>query len=146
MFDIGAGELLVIGVVALVVIGPKELPAVLRQAGKFTNKIRQMAGEFRSQFDEAMRESELNEAKKQIASLNPLSVVDNHIKDLNTAINSKVEMPSEQPVINSISAPADVKKAVKKRVSKPRLSVPKTVKKEPVNTIKKTKSTKQLIS
>jgi sec-independent protein translocase protein TatB len=146
MFDIGAGELLVIGVVALIVIGPKELPAVLRQAGKFTSKMRQMAGEFRSQFDEAMRESELHEAKKQIASLNPMNAVDNQIQDVNAAINAKVEMPSDLPVMNSISAPIDVQKTVKKRASKPKLSEPKIVKKEPVNTVKKTKSTKQLNS
>jgi sec-independent protein translocase protein TatB len=69
MFDIGAGELLVIGIVALVVIGPKELPGVLRQVGKFSGKMRQMAGEFRSQFDEAMREAELEDTRKQLTGL-----------------------------------------------------------------------------
>ena len=50
MFDIGWGELLVIGVVALIVIGPKELPGVLRSLGHWMGKIRRMAAEFQGQF------------------------------------------------------------------------------------------------
>ena len=69
MFDIGASELLVIGVVALVVIGPKELPGVLRTVGKTVGKVRQMAGEFQSQFSEAMREAEMDEARKKVAEI-----------------------------------------------------------------------------
>ncbi|MBU3730878.1 MAG: twin-arginine translocase subunit TatB [Beijerinckiaceae bacterium] len=69
MFDIGASELLVIGVVALVVIGPKELPGVLRTVGKTVGKVRQMAGEFQSQFSEAMREAEMDEARKKVADI-----------------------------------------------------------------------------
>src|SRR5512140_1424629 len=70
MFDIGWGELLVIGVVALIVIGPKELPAVLRAVGQWTGKIRRMAGEFQSQFQEALREAEMSDLKKQVDELN----------------------------------------------------------------------------
>jgi sec-independent protein translocase protein TatB len=70
MFDIGWGELLVIGVVALVVIGPKELPGVLRTIGHWTTKIRRMAGEFQNQFQEAMREAEMADLKKQVDELN----------------------------------------------------------------------------
>ena len=58
MFDISWGELLIIGVVALVVIGPKELPSVLRTTGLWMGKIRRMANEFQDQFREAMREAE----------------------------------------------------------------------------------------
>ena len=69
MFDIGWGELVVIGIVALVVIGPKELPTVMRTMGQWMGKIRRMASEFQGQFQEAMRESELADLKKQIDSL-----------------------------------------------------------------------------
>jgi sec-independent protein translocase protein TatB len=69
MFDVGWSELVVIGVVALIVIGPKELPAVLRAVGQWTTKIRRMAGEFQSQFQEAMREAEMSDLKKQVAEL-----------------------------------------------------------------------------
>jgi sec-independent protein translocase protein TatB len=64
MFDIGSGELIVIGVVALVAIGPKELPGVLRMVGQWVAKARRMASEFQSQFHEAMREAEMADIKK----------------------------------------------------------------------------------
>ena len=66
MFDIGWGELLVIGIVALVVIGPKELPGVLRMLGQGMTKVRRMASEFQNQFQEAMREAEMSDLKKQV--------------------------------------------------------------------------------
>ena len=66
MFDIGWSELVVIGVVALIVIGPKELPAVLRTVGQWMGKIRRMASEFQGQFQEAMREAEIADLKKQV--------------------------------------------------------------------------------
>jgi sec-independent protein translocase protein TatB len=64
MFDIGWSELVVIAVVALIVIGPKELPGVLRMVGQWMGKARKMAGEFQGQFQEAMREAEMADLKK----------------------------------------------------------------------------------
>ncbi len=69
MFDIGWGEFLVIGIVALIVIGPKELPGVLRTLGQGMTKIRRMASEFQGQFNEAMREAEMSDIKKQVDEL-----------------------------------------------------------------------------
>ena len=66
MLDISWTEFLLIGVVALIVIGPKELPAVLRTLGQWTRKVRSMAAEFQSQFQEAMREAEMADLKKDI--------------------------------------------------------------------------------
>src|SRR5690242_4397423 len=66
MFDIGWGELLVIGMVALIVIGPKELPGTLRMLGQWMGKVRRMAGEFQNQFHDAMREAELHDLKKEV--------------------------------------------------------------------------------
>jgi sec-independent protein translocase protein TatB len=66
MFDIGWSELVLIGIVALIVIGPKELPTALRTAGLWMGKVRRMAGEFQGQFQEAMREAEMAELKKQV--------------------------------------------------------------------------------
>ena len=63
MFDIGWSELLVIAVVALIAIGPKELPGVLRMVGQWMAKARKMAGEFQGQFQEAMREAEMADLK-----------------------------------------------------------------------------------
>src|SRR3954466_16277196 len=69
MFDIGWSELLVIGVVALIAIGPKELPGALRTLGLWMGKIRRMASDFQGQFQEAMREAEMADLKKQFDSL-----------------------------------------------------------------------------
>jgi sec-independent protein translocase protein TatB len=66
MFDIGWSEFLVIGIVALIAIGPKELPSVLRAVGQWVGKIRSMAADFQGQFQEAMREAEMSDLKKQV--------------------------------------------------------------------------------
>ena len=66
MFGIDSPELLVIAIVALVVIGPKELPGMLRSWGKWMSKTRAMASEFRGHVDEMVRQSELDEVKKQL--------------------------------------------------------------------------------
>ena len=66
MFEIGWSELLLIGIVALIAIGPKELPGALRTLGQWMGKLRRMASEFQGQFQEAMREAELADLKKQV--------------------------------------------------------------------------------
>lgn len=66
MFDIAWSEMVLIGAVALVVIGPKDLPKALRTVGQTVGKIRRMASEFQGQFNEAMREAELADLKKQV--------------------------------------------------------------------------------
>jgi sec-independent protein translocase protein TatB len=69
MFDFSMGEIVVIGAVALIVIGPKELPGVLRAVGHWTTKVRRMASEFQGQFQEAMREAEMADLKKDVDTL-----------------------------------------------------------------------------
>jgi sec-independent protein translocase protein TatB len=69
MFDISWSEFLLIGVVALIVIGPKELPAVMRTLGQWTRKVRGMASEFQNQFQEAIREAEMADLKKEVDDL-----------------------------------------------------------------------------
>jgi sec-independent protein translocase protein TatB len=91
MFDIDAGKLLIIGVIALVVLGPKELPRVLRQVGAIIGKMRRMAGEFQTQFMDAMKESEMEELKKDVQKIadqarvdinyDPVSTTDREIRD-----------------------------------------------------------------
>jgi sec-independent protein translocase protein TatB len=66
MFGIGWSEFVVIGVVALIAIGPKELPGVLRAIGQWTGKIRRMANEFQGQFQEALREAEMADVRKEL--------------------------------------------------------------------------------
>lgn len=69
MFDIAWSEFLVVAVVALVVVGPRDLPALLRTVGKTVASLRRMAGEFQSQFHEAMREAELDDLKNEVTGL-----------------------------------------------------------------------------
>ena len=73
MFDIGGLELLVVAVILIVVVGPKELPAMLRVFGRTVSKVRGMAAEFRGQFDEALREAELDEVRKAASDLGKLN-------------------------------------------------------------------------
>ena len=70
MFDMSWGEMMVIGAVALIVIGPKDLPKTLRTVGNMVSKIRRLAADFQGQFNEAMREAELDDVKRQIQGVN----------------------------------------------------------------------------
>jgi len=90
MFGIDSPELLVIAIVALVVIGPKELPGLLRSWGKWMAQMRGMAAEFRGHVDEMVRQSELDEVKKQLEggasgldlkSLDPTQQIKSHIQE-----------------------------------------------------------------
>jgi sec-independent protein translocase protein TatB len=83
MLDLGWGEILVIAIVLILVVGPKDLPRVLRGFGRTMNKVRAMAGEFRSQFDEALKEAELDEVRKTVSDARKL----NPTKDLRDAMN-----------------------------------------------------------
>lgn len=67
MFDLDPGKLIVIGVVALIAIPSKDLPRVLRTLGQYSGRMRRMAAEFQEQFMEALRESELENIKKDMA-------------------------------------------------------------------------------
>lgn len=76
MLEVGWSEMLVIAIILIVVVGPKDLPRMLRTFGNFTSKMRGMANDFRKQFDEAMKEADLEEVKNavnQVRNLNPAS-------------------------------------------------------------------------
>ena len=76
MLDFDASKLLIIGVVALVVIGPKDLPRVLRQVGQMVGKLRRMAGEFQGQFMDAMKEADLQDLRDEVAKLKNTASLD----------------------------------------------------------------------
>jgi sec-independent protein translocase protein TatB len=83
MFDIGWTEMLVIAIVMIVVVGPKDLPRMLRTFGKTTAKLRSMAGDFQKQFNEALKEAELDDVKKSVDSLRGLNPAAEIKKQLN---------------------------------------------------------------
>jgi sec-independent protein translocase protein TatB len=113
MFDIGWGELLLIGVVALIVIGPKELPGTLRTLGQWMGKLRRMASEFQGQFQEAMREAELADLKKQVddmtsqaqsyANFDPVSEVRKEFESTQQQIESAI---TDKPQPDAPGTPA----------------------------------------
>jgi sec-independent protein translocase protein TatB len=76
MFDLDAGKILVVGVVALLVIGPKDLPRVLRTVGQTVGRMRRMASEFQNQFMEAIKEADLEEVKKEISAIQAQAAID----------------------------------------------------------------------
>lgn len=102
MFDIGWSELLVIGVVALLVVGPKELPALLRTIGRYVGMIKRQANEFRAQFDEAMRETEFDQLRKEVASLK--SEAETSLRSAEQSVKS--ELDDAKSELDSISAAA----------------------------------------
>jgi sec-independent protein translocase protein TatB len=104
MFDIGWPELLVVAIVLIVVVGPKDLPPMLRAFGRTTKKLRAMASEFRGQFDEALREAELDDVKKTFddaRKLNPMQTIRDAVnplkdtaKDIKADLEKAVKTPS----------------------------------------------------
>jgi sec-independent protein translocase protein TatB len=100
MFDIGWTELLVIAVVAIVVIGPKDLPRALRTLGQWTAKMKRMAQEFRSQFTEAIREAELDAVQRdleQITALDPLGEIRQAAEKTSDDIRRDLEKTAPPP-------------------------------------------------
>jgi len=100
MLDMSWGEIMVIGAVALIVIGPKDLPKALRTVGQMTGKLRRMAAEFQGQFNEAMREAELDEVKKQLQGVNDSvsSVTNtsfNPIQTIRDELKTSIEAPAK---------------------------------------------------
>ena len=97
MFDIGWSELVVIAVVALIAIGPKELPAVLRTVGAYMGKIRRMASEFQGQFQEAMREAEMADVKKSVDEMTESATKHFTDFDPNGTVRKEIESLSADP-------------------------------------------------
>ena len=91
MIDLGLEKMALIGVVALIVIGPKELPGVMRTLGQWTRKVRGMAADFQNQFQEAMREAEMTDLKKQVDDMthfDPLKDVKSGFDDMKSSLDT----------------------------------------------------------
>lgn len=108
MFDIGWTELVIIGVVALIVIGPRELPATLRTIGQAMTKLRRMASEFQGQLNDAMREAELDELRKQAEKLSSemTSGINNPLEKASSELHAMIDTPAPPSPDPSTSAPA----------------------------------------
>ena len=99
MFDVGYSEILVIAIVLIVVVGPKDLPKMLRAFGKMMTKFRTVSGEFRRQFDDALKEAELDEVRKTISDVrsldprNQLRDALNPLRDAGASLRSELNKP-----------------------------------------------------
>ena len=130
---IGGFEILVIGIVALLVVGPKDLPLLMRKIGKVMARARAMANEFRSSFDEMARQSELDELRKEVQALRTGSMVplgaeaDAAFREIRDDLNRPLDQPvmlaapDEWPDSPPVMTPLEAEPApVKKTASKPR--------------------------
>lgn len=136
MLDVGWTEILVIAIVLIIVVGPKDLPQMLRTFGRMVAKMRGMAGDFRQQFDEALREADLDDVRKTIGEaqkLNPLNTIRdavNPLRQMGDEIKADLHKstsfiatptPSVNPSESVSSAPAA---AVASEAGKPASSEP----------------------
>ena len=113
MLDIGWSELLVIAVVLIVIVGPKDLPPMIRAFGKTMASLRKMAGDFRSQFDEALKEADMDDVRQTISdvrNLNPTNSLRdamNPLRQLGNEIKSDLQKATAAPDgLSSTPAPA----------------------------------------
>ena len=111
MFDFGLsmGELMVIALVALIVVGPKDLPKMLRMVGRFVTQLRGMAGEFRRHLDSAIREAGIDEVKKEVKSMTNFTVtadIDKQMTEEFRKQNSEIKSMIEAPAKAAADAPA----------------------------------------
>ncbi len=83
--EIGATELMVIAAVALIVVGPKDLPMLLRKLGSFVARLRGMANEFRTSFDDMARQSELEDLRREVAAMRHSAAAET--SDLNSTLS-----------------------------------------------------------
>ena len=132
MFDVGYSELLVIAIVLIVVIGPKDLPKMLRAFGRMMTKFRTVSGDFRRQFDDALREAELDEVRKTIADVrnldprNQLRDAFNPLRSAAGSLRSDVENAIKPAAATTTPAPAAVMAPIAKPAEEPVKSVAKT--------------------
>jgi sec-independent protein translocase protein TatB len=111
MFDFGLsmGELMVIALVALIVVGPKDLPRMLRMVGRFVTQLRGMAGEFQRHLDSAIREAGIDEVKKEVKSMTNFTVtadIDKQITEEFRKQSSEIKSMIDAPAKTAAHAPA----------------------------------------
>lgn len=130
MFDIGWSELVLIGVVALVAIGPKELPGVLRMVGQWMGKARKMAAEFQGQFQEAMREAEMADLKKSFDEVKEAAsgfTGGNLMTSLQKDVSDALRVDAlDKPVETSTTAEAEAPTTSTETVTTPEAPTPET--------------------
>lgn len=161
--DIGASELMVIALVALIFVGPKDLPMMLKKLGQFTSKMRRMAADFRTSFDDMARQSELEDLRREVEEMranathamdDPIGI-DSTLRETIDEIDAAMvggepyELPPE-PVVTEVPKPPRKRPASKKAAAadtgvaeKP---APKTARKPSTSASAKAPSTKRAVA
>lgn len=106
----GFAELLFVAIVALIVVGPKDLPIMMRKLGQFVAKGRSMANEFRAAFDDIARQAELDELRKEIESLkreNAVNEAANELRAVEQDINQQVLKNEAEQAKAAAASPAE---------------------------------------
>lgn len=106
MFDIGMSEVLVIAVVAIIVVGPKDLPGLLKTAARYMGQLRSMARDFQSQVNDAIRESELDSVRdtmKSVSNINPLNDIKNEVSNYMDSARAFDAPDEEAPMSSSVA-------------------------------------------
>jgi sec-independent protein translocase protein TatB len=137
MFELDWGKLVIIGIVALIAIGPKELPTVLRTLGQWMGKIKRMANEFQGQFQEALREAEMADLKKQaddlhstvkdFTSFDPMADAQKAVERAAEGAGEPASATTETPVVAAPATPAEAAQVL------PPIDVPMPIEPEPVS-------------
>lgn len=107
MLDIGWTELLVVSVILIVVVGPKDLPPMLRAFGKMTTRLRKTAGEFRAQFDEALRESELDDIRNTVNDVKKLNPAESLREAINPLRQMGQDIKSDLQKVTRVDSPVE---------------------------------------
>jgi sec-independent protein translocase protein TatB len=136
MFDFGLsmGELMVIALVALIVVGPKDLPKMLRTVGRFVTKLRGMAGEFQRHLDSAIREAGIDEVKKEVTSMTNFTVTDDINKQMTEEFrkqSSEIKSMIDAPAKTASEEPAKAANDLPPKLAEPDAAIAETVRPEP---------------
>jgi sec-independent protein translocase protein TatB len=137
----GAFEMLLIGAIALIVVGPKDLPMLMRKVGQFTAKMRGLAAEFRASFDEMARQSELDELRKEVEALRTgtyaapaVAEIEQHLSGVSAYRSGypspqpeALPAPTETPVSDAASDPAPKPKKPRAKKIAPISAAPETI-------------------
>ena len=109
--EVGGSELLMIAAIALIVVGPKDLPILMRKVGKAMGRMRAMAAEFRASFDEMARQSELEELRKEVEAmraerLDPVRMAEEHLGYADQIMRPLDHTPEPEPELEFDAAAA----------------------------------------
>jgi sec-independent protein translocase protein TatB len=119
MFDLGWSELLLVAVLAIIFIGPKDLPRLMRTLGQYTARMKAMAREFQQSFEELARESELEDLRREISELrnHATKPLEDIRKNIETNVDAAMAQPAKAAATETAPAPLAVSEEAPEKTS-----------------------------